>query len=100
MIHREETVTITNGTGAIAIRGDEWANALYVHGKPVALHWCDYAGSIGQEFLVLGGITEGEFTENLSLVAELPPPERPLSQYFAALLGQFPNGQYELTLEE
>src|SRR5262245_50353496 len=44
---RLELVSVCEGKGLIEVRGGNEDTVLLVEGKPVALNWNDYAGSVG-----------------------------------------------------
>src|SRR5687768_16985685 len=97
----QEAYTLQDGEGLFEIRGGSFDHALLFRGTPVALLWCDCAGSIGQ-FLVrsrrsldlssevrrLRHVTDG----GLDLT-------QPLAPQIAPLLDLFADGQYRITYQ-
>lgn len=96
-----ETVDISDGHSLIDVRGGEHDSVLLVDRQPIALHWCDGRGSIGQ-YMVRAGITDcedklrglryvlnGGFQPHLSLSSQIYPflqlfvPDRYRVQYHA-----------------
>jgi len=98
---RKEEYTLEGGEGLFEIRGGGFDRALLFGGIPVALLWCDCAGSVGQ-FLVRS-------RRSLDVSAEVRhlrhvtdgglDPGQPLAPQIAPLLALFAGGPYVLTYE-
>jgi hypothetical protein len=98
--HWEATIEVVDGTGRLELRGGNGVDGLYVDGRPVGMHWPDCAGSVGQEFYQIEGLSLEERVARLrTLVADgrRRSPER-LEAGILPLLSQFPTGTYQVIL--
>lgn len=98
---RSETVKLAGNSRALGIRGGNFEAALVVGGQITAFHWCDCAGSVGQNLVRAVGPNGLASVElfRYSVENEISG-ETTLASHFAAVLALLEAGQYMLTLED
>lgn len=102
MIHWEQTIEIEDGTGRLELRGGGAVDGLYVDGRPVAMHWPDCSGSVGQEYYLVEACSLEERCEALRRLVENGRRRdfALVADRLTPLVAQFPSGRYRLFLEE
>ncbi|QDQ29079.1 hypothetical protein FNU76_23515 [Chitinimonas arctica] len=98
---RSETIDITGSQCFLGVRGGDFEAALIVNGQIAVYHWCDCAGSVGQNLVrsVATSTLASVQRFRKSVESEIPP-QSTLASHFSEILLLLETGQYLLVLED